>query len=184
MKTVSIINFEGRYSITDSNDDYEKVWSHLQHRFIKPNYSNKHGYTTFSLRAIVLDENGEPVLNKKGKPVTKSKTIELHKLVAQAFVPNDDPEHKTEVNHIDEDKRNNSIDNLEWVTHCQNINHGTRNLRVGDKHKKKVLCVETGQVFDSIKDASSSVGVNYAGISNAVRGRQKTAGNYHWEYAA
>ena len=184
MTTLPIANFEGRYTVNDSDNDYEKVWSNLHHKYLKPNYCNKNGYVTFALRELVRDENGEPVLNKKGKPKTKNKRLELHKIVALAFVPNDDPENKTQVNHIDENKRNNSVENLEWVTPSQNINHGTRNDKVSLAHMKKVKCLETGEMFDSLKSASSAVNVSYVGISSVCNGRQQTAGGYHWEYCA
>ena len=184
MTTLPIANFEGRYTVNDSDNDYEKVWSNLHHKYLKSNYCNKNGYVTFALRELVRDENGEPVLNKKGKPKTKNKRLELHKIVALAFVPNDDPENKTQVNHIDENKRNNSVENLEWVTPSQNINHGTRNDKVSLAHMKKVKCLETGEMFDSLKSASSAVNVSYVGISSVCNGRQQTAGGYHWEYCA
>ena len=64
-------------------------------------------------------------LSKNGERYDKT----VHRLVAQAFIPN--PENKTEVNHIDEDKTNNQVSNLEWMTHKQNLNHGSRNERAG-----------------------------------------------------
>ena len=61
------------------------------------------------------------------------KTMQVHRLVALAFLPN--PQNKPEVNHIDENKENNNVDNLEWVTSKENANYGTRN----DKIKNYVL---------------------------------------------
>ena len=50
-----------------------------------------------------------------------------HRLVAEHFIPN--PDNLTDVNHIDEDKTNNCVDNLQWLSHKDNVNYGTRNER-------------------------------------------------------
>lgn len=55
----------------------------------------------------------------------------VHRLVALAFLPN--PDKYTDVNHIDENKFNNDVSNLEWVSHLENVNHGTRNSRIKQK---------------------------------------------------
>lgn len=66
-----------------------------------------------------------------------------HSLVAKAFITNDDP-NKTEINHIDEDKTNNNVKNLEWCSHEYNINYGTRNERVRNSN------INTHNAMDSI----------------------------------
>lgn len=69
------------------------------------------------------------VLCKNGK----TQTFLVHRLIAEAFIPN--PNNLPQVNHIDENTKNNSISNLEWVTSKENDNHGTRNLRISNKQK-------------------------------------------------
>jgi len=83
----------------------------------------------------------KPFSNQRGKGYLKVKlcqdgnerSLYVHRLVAQAFIPN--TEFKLEVNHIDEDPSNNNIENLEWVTHLENSNHGTKN----ERHSKALM---------------------------------------------
>lgn len=65
----------------------------------------------------------------------KRKDYKLHRLVATHFIPN--PDNLPEVNHKDEDKSNNCVDNLEWCTHKYNSNYGTRPQRIGEFHSKR-----------------------------------------------
>lgn len=73
--------------------------------------------------------------NKKYKRVCieKGKLHLVHRLVAQAFLPNPDPEHLTQINHIDENPYNNHINNLEWCDARYNINYGTRTHRMSER---------------------------------------------------
>ena len=68
----------------------------------------------------------------------KGKSINVHRLVAEAFIPN--PNNFPEVNHKDENRYNNSVDNLEWCEHICNVNYGTRNQRIGDKNRAEHPC--------------------------------------------
>ena len=71
------------------------------------------------------------------------KQMYIHRLVCLMFVENDDPEHKIQVNHINEDKSNNTVENLEWCTASYNTNYGTRNERVAEKLKDREFSEET-----------------------------------------
>lgn len=114
----------------------------------------------------------------------KSKHFGVHRLVAIAFIPN--PYNKPTVNHIDEDKYNNHADNLEWATMREQNVHGTRIERsakaIAKALSKRVRCVETGEVFDSIKQAERETGIPHGNISKVCQGKIKTAGGMHWEY--
>lgn len=86
-----------------------------------------------------------------------------------------------EVNHLDEDKNNNCLDNLEWCSHLENVRYGTGHIRATEPQKYKIFCIETGVTYNSMKEASDITGVNYGNISSCCSGRLKTAGGYHWK---
>ena len=118
------------------------------------------------------------VLYKDGK----QKNYYVHRLVATAFIPNDDTENKTDVNHIDENKQNNHVSNLEWCTREQNINHGTRTERATKAQGKKTICVETGIVYESTREVERKLGLNHRHICDCCNGKYKTCGGYKWYY--
>ena len=110
----------------------------------------------------------------------------VHRLVAQAFI--DNPNNLTEINHKDEDKQNNRVDNLEWCNRCYNINYGTRNQKVGESNtnhpneSKQVLCLETGKIYPSTMEVQRQLGFAQGHISSACNGKLKQAYGYTWRY--
>ena len=155
-----IQGYEGRYAITEDG----KVWSYKHQKFLKPE-TVWNGYYRVSL----TDSEG----------VVKHHRV--HRLVAETYIPNDDPEEKTQVNHINERKTDNRVENLEWVSPKENINYGARTEKAVQKTSKPVYCVELDQVFVSQAAAARALGIWSASISSCVRGKTKTAGGYHWE---
>lgn len=127
-------------------------------------YLNKYGYLTVHLR------------DKK-----RSKVMQCHRLVLSTFepIPNSDV---MEVNHKNEDKQDNRLSNLEWTTHLENIRYGTAIARRVKSQSKKILCVELNMIFDSVKDASEKMNVNYGNLTSCCNGNLKTVGGYHWQY--
>jgi hypothetical protein len=96
-------------------------------------------------------------------------------LVARAFIPN--PLNLPEVNHKNENGLINTEDNLEWCTHSYNIKYSAH------KFSKKIECVETGIVYDSIKLARESINAKgHNAMYQAINDWSKTAGGYHWKY--
>lgn len=110
----------------------------------------------------------------------------IHRLVAQAFIPN--PNNLPEVNHKDENKLNNFVENLEWCDRIYQVNYGTfkkrmiETQRMSSKQSKPVRCIETGIIYISLHHAERETGILYTLICHVLNGRQKTAGGYHWEY--
>lgn len=118
----------------------------------------------------------------------KSYMRQIHRIVATTFIENQNK--LPIVNHKDENKLNNRVDNLEWCTYSYNNTYGTkveRTRRTRIKNKKtckKVVCVETGMVYDSIKEAACDLNIFSGDISRACKGSiwRNTCGGYHWEY--
>ena len=114
----------------------------------------------------------------------------IHRLVLSTFSPCENS-HELQVNHIDENKLNNSIENLEWCDSSYNINHGTRNKRSAEKNTNGKLSIPIVQLsregkyirsYKSSHDAAREGGYHQGSIIACCRGRQKTHGDYKWMY--
>lgn len=164
-----------------------------------------------SLERIIEDVNNGRIYTKKEKILksakdthgyytvclcknSKLRTISIHRLVALHFIPNDNPTEKTQVNHKDEDKTNNRVDNLEWCTQVYNLRYGTAIARRAIKQRngslsKKVLQMDlNGNViatYPSLKEIERQMGYCITPIVNCCNGKPKynTAYNYKWKYA-
>lgn len=119
----------------------------------------------------------------------KIRGLFVHVLVAQAFIEN--PHGYPTVNHKDENKMNNSVDNLEWCTYTYNNNYGTHKERVGEAQKNGIRSKPVAQYtldgkylrsFPSMREVWRTFGYKTSMICNCCRGKIKTAYNYKWEY--
>lgn len=108
------------------------------------------------------------------------KNYSVHRLVAEAFIPNDDPEHKTQVNHKDENPANNCIDNLEWITPKDNCNYGNRNKKLSTPVAQYSLSGKLLNTYCSTREAERQTGIDSGHISSVCSGNRKTAGGYIW----
>ena len=106
------------------------------------------------------------------------KTYSVHRLVAKAFIPN--PESLPEVNHKDCDGHNNNVDNLEWCSREYNLRYADRIRKAAKACEKKVMCVETGEIYESGSKAAFADGLHKSKISQVCNGARETTGGYHW----
>lgn len=169
-----IEGYEGKYQISNLGRvkalDFKRT---KKERIMKP-HINTSGYL-----AINLYKNA------------KFKTYRIHRLIAQAFISN--PENKPCINHIDGNKLNNSIDNLEWCTHRENtihaiktglsssptVKYGTDNPK-SKKVKQYDLQGKFLKTWDCISDAGKSLNATH--ISDVCNGKRKSCKGYMWEY--
>lgn len=111
-------------------------------------------------------------------------TFSVHRLVGKAFIPN--PENKPCINHKDENRENNNVENLEWCTYKYNDNYGTRNARAGLKHGKRVIQYDLDgneiRRWNTGAEACRFYGVTRCMVSSACLGITKTACGYKWRY--
>ena len=139
------------------------------------------------LKKTITNRGYERVPLYKNK---KSKLFRVHRLVANAFIPN--PDNLPQVNHKDENKLNNCVDNLEWCTQEYNQNYGTISIRksqklLNHKNESKIVLQYTldgtfVKEWKSIKDVQRNLGFDHANISKGCRGKQAHGYSYIWKY--
>lgn len=164
---VDIQGYEGLYKVNNGGD----ILSVRSRKILKAG-KNKQGYM-----CVVLAKDG------------KCKTYKVHRLVASAFIPN--PQNLPSINHKDENKTNNNVNNLEWCTHKYNLNYGTaierRSKTIKEspiKQRKSVLQLSLqGNIiaeYRSIKEAAEETGIDRRQISRAINHVGKQAQGYLW----
>lgn len=178
-----VIGYEGKYQISNTGEVKSLNYLSTGETKLLKQQTDKHGY-----KRVRLYKDG------------KGKSCLVHRLVAIAFIPN--PNDLPMVNHKDEDKTNNNVNNLEWCTIAYNNNYGTKIERqskslsksmTGKKGKehpssKPILMYDKEgnfiRRFDSTADANEYFGKSRycSGINDCLRGRNKTAYGFIFKY--
>ncbi len=167
-----VLNYEGLYEVSNLG----------RVRPAKPRYKDVPILKTRICRGyerVTIYKNG------------KRKDFQVHRLVADAFIPN--PDNKPQVNHIDGNKLNNVVENLEWVTRSENQLHAKRTgldpmIRNNPIQSKPVDMYSTDGVFlktyASATEAERKTGINQGCISRCCAGKRgyKSAGGYVWKF--
>ena len=163
-KNLEIEGFQ-HYEVNDETGKIRSTTGRRAYKDIKGTITSK-GY----IRVCLTDKN------------KKEKDFFLHDLIYWTFIEFFDTAEFT-VNHINEIKTDNRLINLEKMTRGENDNHGTRNERISKtkagQNSVKVRCIETGIIYNSIKEAQETLKIE--NISRAIKYGNR-AGGFYWEY--
>lgn len=153
-----VVGFEGLYSVSNKG----RVMSLMRGKVLK----------------CLIDGMGYPfvILYKAN---SKPKQIKIHKLVAESFI--DNPEKLPYINHIDENKKNNNVGNLEWCSPSYNTNYSiykcSCKIKQLDKNGNLI------KIWNSFKEIKNELGYDASTIRKVCKGKQRYAYNFKWEYA-
>ena len=136
-----------------------RVWTTTYNRFLKPGKSNR-GYLRVGLN--------------KDKTV---KWVHVHRLVAEAFIPN--PDNLPTVDHIDGNKLNNNVENLQWLSQSDNCKKSIPNR---EKAFKPIICLETRKIYNSKAEAADELNISNAVMSALLKGEAESYHHLHFAY--
>jgi hypothetical protein len=179
-----VVGYEGFYEV--SNQGRIRSVDRITNSSIR---HNDHVVKKGKMLKLNLKRGGYLAVDLSKENVKKTKTV--HRIVAEAFIPN--PEDKYTVNHINGNKSDNRVENLEWATSSENSIHAVKtHLMPGNGFKRQILCVETGQIFESSTQAAEwlnktkfQYSKNVGGMGRNIRaccvGTKKSAYGYRWK---
>lgn len=169
------------YELTGSSCEWR------EHPYLKDVYVSRNGL-------VAKNVNGHVILKRQHlinsgyyvvsvcdyrTPASQNYNRLVHRLVAETFIYNDDPDIYIHVNHIDGDKSNNDASNLEWCTRDYNMRHA---YDTGLHDTEKVMVVETGEIFNTAADCARAIGGTVSGIHDCKVGRQRQHRGYTFKF--
>lgn len=171
-----VIGYEGKYQVNTKGEIRSLNYGRMNKICLLKPYLGNRGYLSV-------------VLSKDNK--TKIKMV--HKLVAEAFIPNEDS--KPFIDHINNIKTDNRVENLRWVTHKENMRNPLTRKRFSESAKKRpisenalknwqrrIYCKELNKTFDSITQASKELNIPIACICRVCSGNRPHTRGCHFEY--
>lgn len=144
-----IPNYENKYAATEDG----QIYSYKSKKFLKQQ-PHRDGYLLATLY-------------KDGKP----RTFLVHRLIAETFLEN--PNELPQINHIDQNKTNNCVSNLEYCSASYNKLYSAA---------RKIKCLETGVIYNSEKEAAEELHLGKGNLWSVLNGRRNTTGGFHFEY--
>ena len=179
-----IKGYEGLYQVSNIGRvrSVDRYVNHIGCKVIRKGKILRPATDTSGYHGVILSKNNI------------AKRYKVSRLVASAFIPN--PQNKEQVNHIDGNKLNNNVVNLEWCTASENIEHAYKNglliIPSGSNDKRSIrvnqIDKNTGAIiatYAGLREAERITGIRHGNIWCCCQGRykHKTAGGYKWEYA-
>lgn len=150
-----IESYIGLYQVSNLG----QIKSLRSNKILKPSSSSTGGYLY-----VCLYKDG------------KGKCFSIHRLVAIAFIPNE--QNFSQVDHIDNNKKNNRVENLQWLSQTENLRKQENGIAI----PRRVICIETGEIFESVHAAATAINRSKITMSQHLRGLTKTCAGKHFKY--
>lgn len=161
-----IKGWEGQYKVSNLG----RIYSYKSKKYLK--FADRNGYSMVKLQNMEF-----------------KKTLAVHRLVAEAFIPN--PDNKQQVNHINTIKTDNRVENLEWCSSNENLKHAYKMglidiSKMTNITKKKVCQLDKKgnliKIWNSLSEAHKELNIQVGNITKCCQNKIKTTGGYIWKY--